>query len=172
MSIAVACGGKVHLYPVQQVTRQRGESTFSGLKAESKGRREFSLPNIATTGVTASQTSKTGSTAMTATCSTPTMTHNERHSTGSHPARLPRTLTAMAVWTCSATRPPASSPTCGVMATRALPTPPWAAATPATNIAGARQNPIVSLIASSMTLASRLGSVCRSARFQSVRISR
>lgn len=58
MSIAVACGGKVQLYPVQRVTRQRGESTFSGLKAESKSRREFGLPNIATTGETASQTSK------------------------------------------------------------------------------------------------------------------
>ncbi|KAM0716166.1 hypothetical protein Q7P37_008680 [Cladosporium fusiforme] len=49
MSVAVACGGKVHLYPVQRVSRPRGESTFSGLKAEWKGRREFPLPPIATT---------------------------------------------------------------------------------------------------------------------------
>lgn len=49
MSIAVACGGKVFMYPIQRVTRQRGENTFSGLKAESKGRREFGLPPIATT---------------------------------------------------------------------------------------------------------------------------
>lgn len=52
MSIAVACGGKVFLYPVQRVTRQRGETAFSGLKAESKGRREFGLPPIATTSAT------------------------------------------------------------------------------------------------------------------------
>jgi hypothetical protein len=48
ISVVVACGGKVYLCPVQQVTRQRGEATFSGLKAESKGRREFGLPPIAT----------------------------------------------------------------------------------------------------------------------------
>jgi len=48
ISVVVACGGKVYLCPVQQVTRQRGETTFSGLKAESKGRREFGLPPIAT----------------------------------------------------------------------------------------------------------------------------
>lgn len=48
MSVAVACGGKVHLYPVQRVSRPRGESTFSGLKAEWKSRREFGLPPIAT----------------------------------------------------------------------------------------------------------------------------
>ena len=52
MSIAVTCGGKVFLYPIQRVTRQRGETTFSGLKAESKGRREFGLPPIATTSAT------------------------------------------------------------------------------------------------------------------------
>ena len=49
MSVVVASGGKVYLCPVQQVTRQRGETTFSGLKAESKGRKEFPLPPIATT---------------------------------------------------------------------------------------------------------------------------
>jgi hypothetical protein len=48
ISIAVTCGGKVYLYPIQRVTRQRGETTFSGLKAESKGRRDFGLPPIAT----------------------------------------------------------------------------------------------------------------------------
>ena len=53
ISIAVACGGKVFLYPIQRVTRQRGETTFSGLKAESKGRREFGLPPIATTSAPA-----------------------------------------------------------------------------------------------------------------------
>ena len=57
IAIAVACGGKVHLYPIQRVTRQRGESTFSGLKAESKGRREFGLPPITTTAGPASQSS-------------------------------------------------------------------------------------------------------------------
>lgn len=49
ISVVVACGGKVYLCPVQRVTRQRGETTFSGLKAETKGRREFGLPPIATT---------------------------------------------------------------------------------------------------------------------------
>jgi hypothetical protein len=60
MSIAVTCGGKVFLYPVQRVTRQRGETTFSGLKAESKGRREFGLPPIATTSAT-TQSSRSNS---------------------------------------------------------------------------------------------------------------
>lgn len=60
MSIAVTCGGKVFLYPVQRVTRQRGETTFSGLKAESKGRREFGLPPIATTSA-ATQSSRSNS---------------------------------------------------------------------------------------------------------------
>jgi hypothetical protein len=48
ISVVVACGGKVYLCPVQQVTRQRGDTTFSGLRAENKGRREFGLPPIAT----------------------------------------------------------------------------------------------------------------------------
>lgn len=56
MSIAVTCGGKVFLYPIQRVTRQRGETTFSGLKAETKGRREFGLPPIATTSAAAQST--------------------------------------------------------------------------------------------------------------------
>jgi hypothetical protein len=60
MSIAVACGGKVYLYPIQRVTRQRGETAFSGLKAESKGRREFGLPPIATTNAVA-QSNRTNS---------------------------------------------------------------------------------------------------------------
>jgi len=60
MSIAVTCGGKVFLYPIQRVTRQRGETTFSGLKAENKGRREFGLPPIATTSA-AAQTSRSNS---------------------------------------------------------------------------------------------------------------
>lgn len=60
VSIAVTCGGKVFLYPIQRVTRQRGETTFSGLKAESKGRREFGLPPIATTSA-AAQSSKNSS---------------------------------------------------------------------------------------------------------------
>lgn len=47
-SLAVACGGKVHVHPVQRITRQRGESQFTGLKAERSGRREFSLPTITT----------------------------------------------------------------------------------------------------------------------------
>ena len=59
ISVVVACGGKVYLCPVQQVTRQRGETTFSGLKAESKGRREFGLPPIATSS-SGAQLSKTG----------------------------------------------------------------------------------------------------------------
>jgi hypothetical protein len=60
MSIAVTCGGKVYLYPIQRVTRQRGETAFSGLKAESKGRREFGLPPIATTSA-ATQSNRTNS---------------------------------------------------------------------------------------------------------------
>lgn len=60
MSIAATCGGKVFLYPIQRVTRQRGETTFSGLKAESKGRREFGLPPIATTSA-ATQSSRSNS---------------------------------------------------------------------------------------------------------------
>jgi len=48
VSLAVASGGKVHVHAVQRVTRQRGESTFTGLKAERSGRREFSLPTITT----------------------------------------------------------------------------------------------------------------------------
>ena len=60
MSIAVTCGGKVYLYPIQRVTRQRGETVFSGLKAESKGRREFGLPPITTTSAT-SQSNRSNS---------------------------------------------------------------------------------------------------------------
>lgn len=55
-SLAVACGGKVHVHPVQRVSRQRGESTFTGLKAERGGRREFSLPTITTAAATRANT--------------------------------------------------------------------------------------------------------------------
>lgn len=47
-SIAVACGGKVFLHPIQRVTRERGDLTVTGLKAERGGRREFGLPPIST----------------------------------------------------------------------------------------------------------------------------
>jgi len=62
MSVVVASGGKVYLCPVQQVTRQRGETTFSGLKAESKGRKEFPLPPITTTNAAAHPSKANGCT--------------------------------------------------------------------------------------------------------------
>ncbi|KAK6436547.1 hypothetical protein LTR95_007265 [Oleoguttula sp. CCFEE 5521] len=51
LAVAVTCGGKVFVYPVQRVTRLRGDSEWTGLKAEKaikNGMREFTLPNITT----------------------------------------------------------------------------------------------------------------------------
>ncbi|OQO12729.1 hypothetical protein B0A48_02193 [Cryoendolithus antarcticus] len=51
LAVAVTCGGKVYVYPVQRVTRLRGDTEWTGLKAEKaikNGMREFTLPNITT----------------------------------------------------------------------------------------------------------------------------
>ncbi|OQO20051.1 hypothetical protein B0A51_15572 [Rachicladosporium sp. CCFEE 5018] len=51
LAVAVTCGGKVYVYPVQRVTRLRSDTEWTGLKAEKaikNGMREFTLPNITT----------------------------------------------------------------------------------------------------------------------------
>lgn len=47
-SIVVACGGTVHVHPVQRVTRRKGHETVSGLKHERYAHKAFPLPPIAT----------------------------------------------------------------------------------------------------------------------------
>ncbi|KAK4636224.1 hypothetical protein CLAFUW4_01739 [Fulvia fulva] len=47
-SVAVACGGSVHIHPVQRVTRRKGDAIVSGLKHERYARKAFPLPYITT----------------------------------------------------------------------------------------------------------------------------
>ena len=46
--LAVACGGTVHLHPVQKTQRWKGDALVSGLKHDKYGRKHFELPPIRT----------------------------------------------------------------------------------------------------------------------------
>ena len=46
-SVIVACGGTVHVHPVQRVTRRKGHEIVSGLKHERYAHKAFPLPPIA-----------------------------------------------------------------------------------------------------------------------------
>lgn len=47
-SVVIACGGNVHVHPVQQVTRRKGDAIVSGLKHERYAHKAFPLPRITT----------------------------------------------------------------------------------------------------------------------------
>ncbi|EME48789.1 hypothetical protein DOTSEDRAFT_67737 [Dothistroma septosporum NZE10] len=47
-SVAVSCGGSVHVHPVQRVTRRKGDAILSGLKHERYAHKAFPLPYITT----------------------------------------------------------------------------------------------------------------------------
>jgi len=47
-SVAVACGGSVHIHPVQRATRRKGDAIVTGLKHERYAQKSFPLPPIAT----------------------------------------------------------------------------------------------------------------------------
>lgn len=47
-SVAITCGGVVHVHPVARVTRRKGDAIVSGLKHERSARKQFPLPPIAT----------------------------------------------------------------------------------------------------------------------------
>ena len=47
--LAVACGGTVHLHPVQRLERRQGDKLVSGLKHDKYGKKHFDLPPIRTT---------------------------------------------------------------------------------------------------------------------------
>ncbi|KAI5369513.1 Putative WD40-repeat-containing domain superfamily [Septoria linicola] len=47
-SLAVVCGGTVHVHPVQRVTRRKGQEIVSGLKHERYAHKAFPLPPIST----------------------------------------------------------------------------------------------------------------------------
>jgi hypothetical protein len=46
--LAVACGGTVHLHPVQRIERRSGDAMVSGLKHDKYGKKHFDLPPIRT----------------------------------------------------------------------------------------------------------------------------
>lgn len=48
VSVAIACGGTVHVHPVQRVTRRKGDEIVSGLKHEKYAHKAFPLPPIHT----------------------------------------------------------------------------------------------------------------------------
>lgn len=56
-ALAVTCGGNVYLYPVQRVTRKKGEVLVSGLKKD-KHHKTFPLPRITTNRNSAAKTDK------------------------------------------------------------------------------------------------------------------
>ncbi|KAK4507543.1 hypothetical protein PRZ48_001278 [Zasmidium cellare] len=47
-SVVIACGGSVHVHPVQRVTRRKGDAIVSGLKNEKYAHKAFPLPPITT----------------------------------------------------------------------------------------------------------------------------
>nr|POE77465.1 hypothetical protein CFP56_09112 [Quercus suber] len=47
-SLAVACGGSVHIHGVSPVIRRKGEVDIPGLKQDKRGRKTFTLPRIGT----------------------------------------------------------------------------------------------------------------------------
>ena len=47
-SLAIVCGGTVHLHPVQPYTRRRGDQVLTGLKHDRYGKKTFALPLIKT----------------------------------------------------------------------------------------------------------------------------
>ncbi|CAK4030618.1 hypothetical protein DOTSEDRAFT_67737 [Lecanosticta acicola] len=48
ISVAIACGGTIHVHPVQRVIRRKGHEVVSGLKHERYARKAFPLTPIAT----------------------------------------------------------------------------------------------------------------------------
>ena len=50
--LAVACGGTVHLHPVQRIERRSGDAMVSGLKHDKYGKKHFDLPPIRTSALT------------------------------------------------------------------------------------------------------------------------
>ncbi|SMQ46249.1 unnamed protein product [Zymoseptoria tritici ST99CH_3D7] len=48
VSIAIVCGGTVHIHPVQHVVRRKGDDVVSGLKHEKYAHKAFPLPRIHT----------------------------------------------------------------------------------------------------------------------------
>lgn len=50
--LAVACGGTVHLHPVQRMQRWKGDTLVSGLKHDKYGQKHFELPPIRTSSDT------------------------------------------------------------------------------------------------------------------------
>ena len=50
--LAIACGGTVHLHPVQRIERRSGDAMVSGLKHDKYGKKHFDLPPIRTSAVT------------------------------------------------------------------------------------------------------------------------
>ena len=57
--LAVACGGRVHLHPVQRVERRVGDAMVSGLKQDKYSKKFFDLPPIRTsTEMNGTQTKK------------------------------------------------------------------------------------------------------------------
>lgn len=50
--LAVACGGTVHLHPVQRIERRSGDARVSGLKHDRHSKKHFDLPPIRTTADT------------------------------------------------------------------------------------------------------------------------
>ena len=47
-SLAIVCGGVVHLHPVQRYNRMKGDEVVTGLKHEKSGKKKFELPRIQT----------------------------------------------------------------------------------------------------------------------------
>ncbi|KAK3702442.1 hypothetical protein LTR37_014908 [Vermiconidia calcicola] len=50
--LAIACGGTVHLHPVQRIERRKGDALVSGLKQDKYGQKHFELPPIRTSNDT------------------------------------------------------------------------------------------------------------------------
>ncbi|KAF7193004.1 hypothetical protein HII31_05649 [Pseudocercospora fuligena] len=47
-SVTIACGGTIHIHPVQRVERRKGDAIVSGLKHEKYAHKAFPLPSITT----------------------------------------------------------------------------------------------------------------------------
>lgn len=47
-SVVIACGGSIHVHPIQRVTRRKGDAIVSGLKHEKYAHKAFPLPPIST----------------------------------------------------------------------------------------------------------------------------
>ena len=54
-SLAIVCGGTVHVHPVQRVMRYKGDESISGLRHEKYSHKAFALPPITTRSETGSK---------------------------------------------------------------------------------------------------------------------